>query len=225
MGAALPILMAGQTMMKIAANNQQAHQIRDMYNDKAKMERANAANAQLQASQAADKSAKEEKKILDKARAAAAANNASAGASGLLAQGSLNDVNNASNDEAIYDLKQSLADQRITTQNYRVSEGYSRINAERYRAAGRNVVQQAHMQNFATILGAAAQAYSMYGGSSNNNTSTTAPTGDWTFGAATEGRNPWGLNNPMSSKTFGIDNWAYQGVKPRNGYTAYSWGR
>lgn len=175
-----------------------------MYNNQAKLAEQNAKMSERKAEQIADNYGREQRKLTNQMRIAMGQNRNEAGASNLMATGSVKDVMDSSYDAYREDSLQLLQNQRndvdsqaLQTWNFNQQKASALSGAANAKQAGR-------MKLLGTLLSTAASVHSymnQYGKvGTTAQTSYTSPTRSVSVGATSGGANPYGFSNFSTPK-------------------------
>lgn len=169
-------LIGLQTGLNMYGQHQQAKQQEAMYQAQAEAAQQNAAIVSKQREQQAEAYAQQQSKLNDKIKLARGQALASAGASGLTADGSVLDVVGSMEDEYKKDSINLLQNQRNDSWSAYVNEVNYRNQANAYNAAAKNVKTAARRNMLGTLIGGAASIYGLNGKGKND---TATSSGDW----------------------------------------------
>lgn len=169
-------LIGLQTGLSMYGQHQEAKQQQAMYQAQAQAAQQNAAIISKQREQQAEAYAQKQSKLNDKLKIARGQALATAGASGLTADGSVLDAIGSMEDEHKQDSMNLLQNQRNDSWGAYVNEVNARNQANAYSAAAANAKAAGRRKMLGTLIGGAASIYGLNG---KGKSDTTTSSGDW----------------------------------------------
>ena len=171
-----------------------------MYNNQANLADYNARMSERKAEQIADNAGREQKRLSDKMRLALGQNRNEAGASSLMATGSVQDVMDSSHDSYVADSLQLLQNQRNDVDSQALQTWNYRNQAANAYAGIQSAKQAGRMKMLGTLLSTAASVQSYlgdYGRVENPISRYLSPTRTFSPGASGNA-NPYGFTSADS---------------------------